>query len=101
MPQHAYEGGKVGDDLPLQISLTNADGSACPIESAHITIVNEKGQRVVNEELASQISASVAQYMFTPARPSKYIVEWHLVYGGGLDKFVHDIELPISQRRAL
>jgi methionine-rich copper-binding protein CopC len=101
MAQHCYEGGKVGDDLPLQISLTNADGSALAIESARITIIDEKGQRAANEELASQVSASVAQYVFTPTRAAKYIVEWHVVYGGGLDKYVHDIELSVSPRRAL
>jgi len=95
-----YPSGKVGDDIPLQVALTNACRVPLNIESARITIVNARGERIFDEELASQVAADVSQFIFSPTQASEYIVEWHLLHSGGRDKYVRDLHIRIDPRNS-
>jgi len=96
-----YKRGKVGDDVPLQFVLMTPSDLPRPIESARITIVSDRGVRLFNEEIASQVALNVAQYIFSTTFPSDYFIEWHLQHSGGIDEHFRDYRLLITPRRAL
>lgn len=92
---------KLGDDIPLEFALTAATGIAETLVSAHVTITRiDTGAITVSSVEATLVSSTVARYWWSPTLPGEYVIEWHAVYGAGINHFSKDRHITIDPRRS-
>jgi hypothetical protein len=84
--QLSYGTRKTGEDLLLGFTFKDSRGYALPLSACTVTIRSiDSDTNVVDDAVATLVADGTVQYRWSPTVAGKYLVEWHAVWGDGID----------------